>query len=197
MSRKKGSGIDPGLKKQIQKVGYSLSSIRKKYGKEVSDFFSKLLSIPSSGFFTKSGGLTTSKKLWDTASDAQIKALYNVDIPSAKDLRNEALQSLEESGVLESLNDKYAALGTKKGFIKERNELIQQEVQSMVAVEGDFEAVRDEWYMFRDAFALSYPAELSKIDRELYQKGKKSYTELHGWMQEAQEIMMKISMGEI
>ena len=64
-----------------------LASLQKVLSKDAYKKVVGKLNLPSSDFVTKSGRISTSKKLWDTVSSKERKALESKDIPTIKELK--------------------------------------------------------------------------------------------------------------
>ena len=195
-----------------------LASLQKVLSKDAYKKVVGKLNLPSSDFVTKSGCISTSKKLWDTVSSKERKALESKDIPTIKELKAEAKASLEASGITESMKEEYlsekadlknlVAKGeidedTRKIFqkdsyndyIKRKQEVLWTEIESKFIVQDDLDDAIDEWYEFIKAYGAEmryeYP-EIADLENRLYSGGVKSYMEMAAWMQEAQEVISKV-----
>ena len=195
-----------------------LASLQKVLSKDAYKKVVGKLNLPSSDFVTKSGRISTSKKLWDTVSSKERKALESKDIPTIKELKAEAKASLEASGITESMKEEYlsekadlkalVAKGeidddTRKIFqqdsyndyIKRKQEVLWTEIESKFIVQDDLDDAIDEWYEFIKAYGAEmryeYP-EIADLENRLYSGGVKSYMEMAAWMQEAQEVISKV-----
>ena len=195
-----------------------LASLQKVLSKDAYKKVVGKLNLPSSDFVTKSGRISTSKKLWDTVSSKERKALESKDIPTIKELKAEAKASLEASGITESMKEEYlsekadlknlVAKGeidedTRKIFqkdsyndyIKRKQEVLWTEIESKFIVPDDLDDAIDEWYEFIKAYGAEmryeYP-EIADLENRLYSGGVKSYMEMAAWMQEAQEVISKV-----
>ncbi len=195
-----------------------LASLQKVLSKDAYKKVVGKLNLPSSDFVTKSGRISTSKKLWDTVSSKEREALETRDIPTIKELKAEAKSSLEASGITESMKDEYlsekanlkdlVAKGeidedTRKifqkdfynAYIKRKQEVLWTEIESKFIVQDDLDDAIDEWYEFIKAYGAEmryeYP-EIADLENRLYSGGVKSYMEMASWMQEAQEVISKV-----
>ena len=204
-------------KSHIQEINKNLKSIERKYGKEVASYYRNQINIPSSDYISKSGNISTSLSKWSKAMEIQKKAILKVDIPSIKDLKSEARDRLEDSGLLGSLKDlhKEDISGIKnlvktgeidqetadifikdynKNYRQDINALISKEVQSMVSVESSFEDIKEEYYEFMNKYAMQLDNEQEFRDllNELTTgkgSGTKSYSELADWMERASNLI--------
>ena len=169
----------------------TLSSRLKSYKKYLDEeTFQKVvdtLNLPSTDFLTKSGGISESKKLWGSVSPYEKKSLEAKELPTLTELKKEARESLEESGVLETLSGR-----------KQISEAIQIEVSSKISVNDTFESAIQEWYDFVKTFGVElqyeYP-EINELEDWLYSDGLKSWTEIYGWMQRVDEVINKSLRG--
>ena len=172
---------------KIPTINKRLSSLKKFLDNDAFEVIKKSLNLPNTDLFTKSGNITTSKKKWAEYSDMELKALESKEVPTLKELKADARQSLIESGVFESLSGR-----------KQINEAIKAEASAMFKISGKFEEAVNEWYDFVNSFGVElsfeFP-EIDKLDLELYSKGQKSYMELEGWMNRAQEVINKALRG--
>lgn len=172
---------------KIPTLNKRLSSLKKFLDNEAFEVIKKSLNLPNTDLFTKSGNITTSKKKWADYSDLELKALESKEVPTVKELKSEARQSLIESGVFESLSGK-----------KQINAAIKAEASAMFKINGKFEEAVNEWYDFVNSFGVElsfeFP-EIDKLDLELYSKGQKSYMELENWMNRAQDVIDKALRG--
>lgn len=195
-----------------------LASLQKVLSKDAYKKVVGKLNLPSSDFITKSGRISTNKKLWSTVSSKEREALESRDIPTIKELKAEAKASLEASGITESMKDEYlsekadlkelVAKGeideeTSKIFqkdsyndyLKRKQEVLWTEIESKFIVQDDLENAIDEWYEFIKAYGAEmryeYP-EIAELEKRLYDGGVKSYMEMAAWMQEAQEVISKV-----
>lgn len=168
---------------KIGTLNKRLSALKKFLDKDAYDIVQKDLNLPSTDLLTKSGLITTSKKKWSAYSDLELKALESKEIPTVKELKTEARQSLVESGVFETLKGRAAI-----------NEAIKTEASAMFKVGSAFNDIVDEWYDFINSFGVmlsfEYP-EIDELESELYTKGQKSYMELESWMNRADETITK------
>lgn len=164
-----------------------LRSLKKFLDSDSYNIVVESLNLPSSDFLTKSGGISTSKKLWDKVSPNERKSLEAKELPTVTQLKKEARESLEESGVMETLSGR-----------KQINEAIKTEVISRFRVDKDINEAIQEWYDFINDFgamlASEYP-EIEELENWLYSDGAKSYTELYGWMQEAERVINEALRG--
>ena len=195
-----------------------LASLQKVLSKDAYKKVVGKLNLPSSDFVTKSGRISTSKKLWDTVSSKERKALESKDIPTIKELKAEAKASLEASGITESMKEEYLSekadlknLVAKgeidedtrkifqkdfyKSYVKRKQEALWTEIESKFIVQDDLENAIDEWYEFIKAYGAEmryeYP-EIAELEKRLYDGGVKSYMEMAAWMQDAQEVISKV-----
>lgn len=195
-----------------------LSSLQKVLSKEAYKKVIGNLNLPSSDFITKSGRISTSKKLWGTVNSKEREALESRDIPTIKELKAEAKARLEASGITESMKDEYlsekvdlkelVAKGeidedTRKifqkdfynAYIKRKQETLLIEINSKFIVQDDLDDAINEWYEFIKAYGAEmryeYP-EIAELENRLYSGGIKSYMEMAAWMQEAQEVISKV-----
>jgi len=191
MSRPKGSKnkkvAADTLKNQIQKINARIRAIKKTFGKEVADYYTSKMSIPSSDFINKKGEITNSQKKWSSVMEIQKKALMKTEIPTVSNIKAEAKNILEESGI-------YEAIEADKLNRKEMTELLVKEVQSKVAVESSFEEIKEEYYEFMKKFSWQLDNEQEYIDlmNEIATgkgSGIKSYSELANWMERAQAMI--------
>lgn len=186
---------------------------KESYKKVISD-----LNLPSSDFVTKSGRISTSKKLWATVDKKEFRALETKYVPTMKELRAEAKQSLESSGYTESMKEEYLEdrQGLKdlvkkgefdeetrkifqkqlyKDYTKRKEESIRIEIESKFQVQDDLDRAIEEWYEFIKAYgaemAYEYP-EIRELENRLYSDGLKSYTEMAGWMQDAERVITQV-----
>ena len=195
-----------------------LASLQKVLSKDAYKKVVGKLDLPSSDFLTKSGRISTSKKLWGTVDIKERKALESKDIPTIKELKAEAKSSLEAIGVTESMKEEYLSekAGLKdlvsKGeideetrkifqkdfyndYLKRKQDVLWTEIESKFIVQDDLEDAIDEWYEFIKAYGAEmryeYP-EIADLEKRLYDGGVKSYMEMAAWMQEAQEVISKV-----
>lgn len=204
-------------KSRIKEINQNLKAIERKYGKEVANYYRDQISLPSSDYISKSGSISTSLSKWSKAMNIQKKALMNVNIPSLKDLKNEAKETLEDSGLLGSLKDLHneeiadiknlvktgeidqetADIFIKdynKNYRQDINDLIIKEVQSKILVESDFDSIKEEYYEYMNKYAiqLDNEQEFRDLMAELATgqgSGIKSYSELADWMERAQALI--------
>lgn len=191
MARTKGSKnkkIDtPSLKNQIQKVNARIRAIKKNFGEDVAKHYLNQVSLPSSDFINKRGLISTSAKKWDSAMEVQKKAMMKVDIPTVQDLRTEARETLEESGLAEAVNMN----SLSKSDV---NEMLVKEVQARIDVESRFDSIKEEYYEFMKKYAMQLDNEQEYRDlmNELATgkgSGSKSYSELADWMGRARDLI--------
>ena len=173
--------------KIIDKLNNRLTALRNFLDKDAYDIVKKQLNLPSTDLFTKSGNITKDTSKWAEYSELELKALEKKDLPTLKQLKADAKESLENSGVMETLSSK-----------AEIEENIRIEASAMFKINGKFEEAVNEWYDFVNSFGVElsfeFP-EIDKLDLELYSKGQKSYMELEGWMNRAQEVINKALRG--
>lgn len=145
------------------------------------------LNLPSTDFLTKSGGISQSKELWSTVAPNERKSLESKKLPTIAELKKDARESLEESGVMETLSGR-----------KQISEAIQIEVASKISISDTFEKAIQEWYEFIKKYGVQlqyeYP-EINDLEDWLYSDGLKSWTEIYGWMQRAEEVINKALRG--
>lgn len=191
MARTKGSKnkkVDtPSLKNQIQKVNARIRAIKKNFGEDVAKHYLNQMSLPSSDFINKKGLISTSSKKWDSAMEIQKKAFINTEVPTVQSLKNEALNTLEESGIYEAIN----AQSLNKA---QMNDMLVKEVQSRTMVEENFESIKEEYYEFMKKYAMQLDNEQEYRDlmNELATgkgSGIKSYSELADWMSRARDLI--------
>lgn len=191
MARTKGSKnkkVDtPSLKNQIQKVNARIRAIKKNFGEDVAKHYLNQMSLPSSDFINKKGLISTSSKKWDSAMEIQKKAFINTEVPTVQSLKNEALNTLEESGIYEATN----AQSLNKTQL---NDMLVKEVQSRTMVEENFESIKEEYYEFMKKYAMQLDNEQDYRDlmNELATgkgSGIKSYSELADWMGRARDLI--------
>lgn len=172
---------------KIPTLNKRLTALKKFLDKDAFDIVKKNLNLPSTDLFTKSGNITTSKKKWSDYGDLELKALESKDIPTIKEVKADARESLVNSGVMETLSGR-----------SEINEAIKTEASSMFKVSDRFDEAVNEWYDFISAFGvmLSFDnPEIEQLENELYTKGQKSYMELESWMNRAEETINKALRG--
>lgn len=219
MSRSKSKVVKEfaPYKKRIREINKNLKSIEREYGKDVANYFRDQISLPSSDYISKSGSISISAYKWSDAMDVQKESLMKVNIPMVKDLKTEAKERLEDRGLLSDLKDlhKEEIAGIKnlvkadeidketadifikdykKNYRQDINDLIIQEVQSKVAVEGNFDSIREEYYeyMKKYAYQLDNEQEYINLLNELATgkgTGIKSYSELANWMEKAKSMI--------
>lgn len=191
MARTKGSKnkkVDtPSLKNQIQKVNARIRAIKKNFGEDVAKHYLNQMSLPSSDFINKKGLISTSSKKWDSAMEIQKKAFINTEVPTVQSLKNEALNTLEESGIYDAIN----AQSLNKS---QMNDMLVREVQSRTMVEENFESIKEEYYEFMKKYAMQLDNEQEYRDlmNELATgkgSGIKSYSELADWMSRARDLI--------
>lgn len=191
MARTKGSKnkkVDtPSLKNQIQKVNARIRAIKKNFGEDVAKHYLNQMSLPSSDFINKKGLISTSSKKWDSAMEIQKKAFINTEVPTVQSLKNEALNTLEESGIYEAIN----AQSLNRAQL---NDMLVKEVQSRTMVEENFESIKEEYYEFMKKYAMQLDNEQDYRDlmNELSTgkgSGIKSYSELADWMERARDLI--------
>lgn len=172
---------------KIPTLNKRLQSLKRFLDKDAFDIVKKSLNLPSTDLITKSGNITTSKKKWSEFGDLEVKALESKDIPTLKQLKADARESLINSGVMETLSGR-----------SEINEAIKTEASSMFKVNDRFDDAVNEWYDFISAYGVmlsfEYP-EIEDLENELYTKGSKSYMELESWMNRADAIINKALRG--
>lgn len=164
-----------------------LKSYKKYLDEETFKKVVKNLNLPSTDFVTKSGGISESKKLWSSVSPYEKKSLESKELPTLTELKKDARESLEESGVMETLSGR-----------KQISEAIQVEVSSKISVNDTFESAIEQWYEFVRTFGVElqyeYP-EINELEDWLYSKGLKSWTEISWWMQRVEEVINKALRG--
>ena len=200
---------------KIKQLSDRLRSLKKYLDKESYDIVVENLNLPSSDFITKSGGISTSKKLWSTVSHNERKSLEAKELPTVNELKKGAKASLEESGVIESLHDTYKeeredlkrlvkegeideetqkiwSKELKKQYDAQIREIVDLEVGYKFKVDKNIKESMQEWYDFITEFgamlAAEYP-EIEELEKWIYGSGAKSYTELAGWMEDAERVI--------
>lgn len=172
---------------KIKQLSDRLRSLKKYLDEESYNIVVENLNLPSTDFLTKSGGISTSKKLWSSVSELEQKALEAKELPTVNELKKEARISLEESGVMETLSGR-----------KQINEAIRTEINVKFKVDKNVEESIQEWYDFINDFGAMLSAEypdIEKLENWIYSSGIKSYTELYGWMQDAERVINEALRG--
>lgn len=172
---------------KIPTLNKRLTALKRFLDKDAFDIVKKNLNLPSTDLFTKSGNITTSKKKWSEFGDLELKALESKEIPTIKEVKADARESLVNSGVMETLSGR-----------SEINEAIKTEASSMFKVSDKFDEAVNEWYDFISAYGVmlsfEFP-EIEQLENELYTKGQKSYMELESWMNRASAAINKALRG--
>lgn len=172
---------------KIPTLNKRLQALKRYLDKDAFDIVKKNLNLPSTDLMTKSGNITTSKKKWSEFGDLELKALESKVIPTIKEVKADARESLVNSGVFENLSGRL-----------EISEAIKTEASSMFKVSDRFDEAVNEWYDFIQAYGVmlsfEYP-ELEQLENELYEKGSKSYMELESWMNRADAAINKALRG--
>ena len=206
---------------KIKQLSDRLRSLKKYLDEESYNIVVENLNLPSSDFITKSGGISTSKKLWSTVSSNEKKSLEAKELPTVNELKKGAKESLEESGVTESIRDKYEeekadlkrlvkdgeideetqkiwGKELKKQYDAKVKEMVDLEVNYKFKVDKNIKESMQEWYDFINEFgamlASEYP-EIEELEKWIYGSGSKSYTELYGWMQDAERVINEALRG--
>lgn len=135
--------------------------------------------LPNSDILTKSGLLSLSDKKIQNLTEEDIQVIRS-NIPlSMKELKQNAIESLEESGI-EDIDA----------------EIINIEVSATIRVGETFSDAVDEWYDFIQTVDPMYLSdkELMELESELYSSGRKSYAELENWMNRASRVISRLGV---
>ena len=204
-------------KKHIREINKNLKSIEREYGKDVANYYRNQISLPSSDYISKNGSISISAYKWSNVMNVQKEALMKVNIPMVKDLKTEAKERLEDSGLLGALKDTHKEelsgirdlvkageidketadifiKDYKKNYKQDINELIIKEVQSRISVESKFDDIKEEYYEYMNKYAmqLDNEQEFRDLMAELAtgkDTGTKSYSELADWMERAYSMI--------
>lgn len=204
---------------KIKALNKKLTGIQKVVDEDTYKDILSSLNLPSSDFVTKSGKISTSKKLWDSVDSKELKSIIakSDDFMDIKQLRAEAKGTLEKTGFIELLKEPYES---DKAFLQELHEkgevddefekefgkylkrelnkkireAVDLEVKSKFKVEKNIDEAIQDWYDFilgyGSILASEYP-EIIDLDKFIYSEGLKSYTELYSWMQDAEDVINK------
>lgn len=202
---------------KIKALNKKLTGIQKVVDEDNYKDILSSLNLPSSDFITKSGKISTSKKLWDSVDSKELKSIIakSDDFMDIKQLRAEAKETLEKTGFIDSIKDTYKeeredlkrlvkegeideetqklwGKELKKQYNAQMKESIDLEVSSKFKVEDNIDKAIQDWYDFilgyGSILASEYP-EIIDLDKFIYSEGLKSYTELYSWMQDADDVI--------
>lgn len=137
--------------------------------------------VPNTDMITKTGLLSVSEKSLANIDDNVFRTL-EANIPeSISDLKQNAKESLEESGIFE-------------GEVI-TSEDIAREVGATIRLSNTFSEAVNQWYDFRDSLDPIFWSDSRVIELEtmLYEKGQKSYSELEHWMNLAESVINNIN----
>lgn len=204
---------------KIKALNKKLTGIQKVVDEDTYKDILENLNLPSSDFITKTGKVSASKKLWDSVDSKELNSLIKKtdDFMDIKQLRDEAKETLEKTGFIDSIKDTYKeeredlkrlvkegeideetqkiwGKELKKQYDAQMKESIDLEVRSKFKVEDNINKAIKDWYDFilgyGSILASEYP-QIIDLDNFIYSEGLKSYTELYSWMQDAEEIINK------
>ena len=205
--------------KKIRELNKKLGTLQRVVDEDIYKDILENLNLPSSDFITQTGKITTSKKLWDSVDKKELQSLLakTDTLLDVKELKQEAKETLKNSGVLKSMKDEYKEdtqklnelyekgefdeetlkifqKQFKKDYNKRVNEAVKDEVNAKFRVDGNIDNAIQDWYDFIKSYgsmlASEYP-EIIELDKFIYSEGVKSYTQLYDWMRDAEDVINK------